>query len=197
MDAFREYQRWLSLVKEQELISDLEKIQNNDQEILDRFHQPLSFGTAGMRGVLAMGTNRMNRYTVGRATQGLSDYLNEITDSGSVAIAYDSRHQSKEFAAETASILAANGIKAYLYDRLMPVPMGSFAIRELKCSAGVVITASHNPSVYNGYKVYGPDGCQMTDDAANAVLEKIEGHDYFSGIKSIDFDEGVNSFLRK
>ena len=189
MDAFREYQRWLSLVKEQELISDLEKIQNNDQEILDRFHQPLSFGTAGMRGVLAMGTNRMNRYTVGRATQGLSDYLNEITDSGSVAIAYDSRHQSKEFAAETASILAANGIKAYLYDRLMPVPMGSLAIRELKCSAGVVSTASHNPSVYNGYKVYGPDGCQMTDDAANAVLEKIEGHDYFSGIKSIDFDE--------
>lgn len=193
MDANHEYQRWLSLVKEQDLIDDLEKIKDDEQEILDRFHQPLSFGTAGMRGVLAMGTNRMNRYTVGRATQGLSDYLNEITDEGSVAIAYDSRHQSKEFAEETAAILAANGIKAYLYDRLMPVPMGSFAIRELKCSAGVVITASHNPSVYNGYKVYGPDGCQMTDDAANAVLEKIESHDYFSGVNSISFEEGLNN----
>ncbi len=193
MDANLEYRRWLSLVKEEELLADLRSIGEDEREILDRFHQPLSFGTAGMRGVLAMGTNRMNRYTVGRATQGLSDYLNDITENGSVAIAYDSRHQSREFAEETAMILAANGIKAFLYDRLMPVPMGSFAIRELKCSAGVVITASHNPSVYNGYKVYGPDGCQMTDDAANAVLSKIEALDYFEGIRSVPLEEGLAS----
>lgn len=193
MNAYSEYQRWLDNVKEEDLLEDLISIKDNKSEIEDRFFQPLSFGTAGMRGVLAMGTNRMNRYTVGRATQGLADYLNDIKKGASVAIAYDSRHQSSEFAQETAQILAANGVKAYLYDRLMPVPMGSFAIRELKCDAGVIITASHNPSVYNGYKVYGSDGCQMTDEAANAVLEKIQALDYFSGIKSVPFNDGIAS----
>ena len=181
MNAFSEYQRWVDNVKENDLREDLISIKDDKSEIEDRFFQPLSFGTAGMRGVLAMGTNRMNRYTVGRATQGLADYLNDIKENASVAIAYDSRHQSSEFAEETAQILAANGVKAYLFDRLMPVPMGSFAIRELKCDAGVIITASHNPSVYNGYKVYGSDGCQMTDDAANSVLAKIQALDYFDG----------------
>lgn len=191
MNAVAEYQRWLENVKEEQFLEDLRSISSNEKEIEDRFFQPLSFGTAGMRGVLAMGTNRMNVYTVGRATQGLADYINEITSSGKVAIAYDSRHQSKEFAEETAQILAANGIKAFLYDRLMPVPMGSFAIRELGCDAGVVITASHNPSIYNGYKVYGSDGCQMTDEAANLVLQKIEALDYFDGVQSITLEDGL------
>ena len=195
MQASLEYQRWLDNVKEPSLLADLVSIKDDKKEIEDRFFQPLSFGTAGMRGILAMGTNRMNRYTVGRATQGLADYLNDLSDSASVAIAYDSRHQSKEFAEETAQILAANGIKAYLYDRLMPVPMGSFAIRELKCDAGVIITASHNPSVYNGYKVYGSDGCQMTDDAADAVLAKIQALDYFDGIKEIQLKAGLDNGL--
>ncbi|MBR3354256.1 MAG: phospho-sugar mutase [Oscillospiraceae bacterium] len=193
MDAYSEYQRWIENVDDKELLKDLLSIKENKSEIEDRFFQPLSFGTAGMRGVLAMGTNRMNRYTVGRATQGLADYLNDIKNEASVAIAYDSRHQSAEFAQETAQILAANGVKAFLFDRLMPVPMGSFSIRDLNCDAGVIITASHNPSVYNGYKVYGSDGCQMTDEAANAVLEKIQALDYFSGIKSVSFNEGLES----
>ena len=192
-DAHAEYLRWIDNVTEKELKEDLLSISDNENEIEDRFYRPLSFGTAGMRGVLAMGTNRMNRYTVGRATQGLANYLNQTADKPCVAIAYDSRHQSKEFAEETACILAKNGIKAFLYDRLMPVPMGSFAIRELKCDAGVVITASHNPSVYNGYKVYGSDGCQMTDDAANAVLKEIESLDYFSNIFSTTINEGLES----
>ena len=192
-DAHAEYLRWIDNVTEKGLKEDLLSISDNENEIEDRFYQPLSFGTAGMRGVLAMGTNRMNRYTVGRATQGLANYLKQTADKPRVAIAYDSRHQSKEFAEETACILAKNGIKAFLYDRLMPVPMGSFAIRELKCDAGVVITASHNPSVYNGYKVYGSDGCQMTDDAANAVLKEIESLDYFSNIFSTTINEGLES----
>ena len=195
MDAFAEYQRWIDNVKEPDLLEDLFTIKDKEKEIEDRFFQPLSFGTAGMRGILAMGTNRMNRYTVGRATQGLANYLNDLKERASVAIAYDSRHQSREFAEETAEILAANGIKAYLYDRLMPVPMGSFAVRELNCDAGVVITASHNPSVYNGYKVYGNDGCQMTDEAADSVLSKIQELDYFDGINIIDLEEGLNNGL--
>ena len=182
MDAFAEYRRWLENVRDDELIADLRSIEGDEEEIRSRFSRHLSFGTAGMRGILAAGTDRMNVYSVGRATQGLADYINEEFGGGSVAISYDSRIKSEEFARETASILAANGIKAYLYSRLMPVPMLSFAVRELKCQAGVMITASHNPSQYNGYKVYGSDGCQMTDAAADAVLGKIEAHDYFSGM---------------
>lgn len=191
MDAFAEYRRWLENVKEVGLLEDLKGIEGNDEEIRGRFSQHLSFGTAGMRGILAAGTDRMNIYSVGRATQGLADYINEVFGGGSVAVSYDSRIMSEEFARETASILAANGIKAYIYSRLMPVPMLSYAVRYLKCQAGVMITASHNPSQYNGYKVYGSDGCQMTDDDANAVLRRIEKHDYFSGIKNADFDKAV------
>jgi len=188
MDAFAEYSRWLENVKDTELLEDLKTIDGNEEEIKSRFSQHLSFGTAGMRGILAAGTNRMNVYSVGRATQGLADYLNEVFGGGAVAVSYDSRIMSEEFAHETASILAANGIKAYIYSRLMPVPMLSYAVRELKCQAGVMITASHNPSQYNGYKVYGSDGCQMTDDDANAVLRRIEKHDYFSGINNMEYD---------
>ncbi len=193
MDAFAEYRRWLENVRDDELLADLRSIEGDEEEIRSRFSRHLSFGTAGMRGILAAGTDRMNVYSVGRATQGLADYINEEFGGGSVAISYDSRIKSEEFARETASILAANGIKAYLYSRLMPVPMLSFAVRELKCQAGVMITASHNPSQYNGYKVYGSDGCQMTDAAADAVLGKIEAHDYFSGIKSEDINEALSS----
>ena len=192
MDAFAEYRRWLDNVKEVGLLEDLKGIEGNDEEIRGRFSQHLSFGTAGMRGILAAGTDRMNIYSVGRATQGLADYINEVFGGGSVAVSYDSRIMSEDFARETASILAANGVKAYIYSRLMPVPMLSYAVRELKCQAGVMITASHNPSQYNGYKVYGSDGCQMTDDDANAVLRRIEKHDYFSGIKQTDFEAAVS-----
>jgi phosphoglucomutase len=192
MDAFAEYTRWLENVKNEALLEDLRSIEGNDEEIRGRFHEHLSFGTAGMRGVLQAGSNRMNIYTVGRATQGLADYINEVYGGGAVAVSYDSRIMSEEFAHETASILAANGVKAYIYNRLMPVPMLSFAVRELKCQAGVMITASHNPSQYNGYKVYGSDGCQLTDDDADAVLKRIQNHDYFSGINDIDFDKAVS-----
>jgi phosphoglucomutase len=191
MDAFAEYRRWVDNVRNEELKDDLRSIEGNEEEIRSRFSRHLSFGTAGMRGILAAGTDRMNIYSVGRATQGLADYINEEFGGGSVAISYDSRIKSEEFARETASILAANGIKAHIYSRLMPVPMLSYAVRELKCRAGVMITASHNPSQYNGYKVYGSDGCQMTDAAADAVLSRIERHDYFSGIRETDFDEAV------
>ena len=195
MDAFAEYRRWIENVKDAELKDDLISIDGNEEEIRSRFSRHLSFGTAGMRGILAAGTDRMNIYSVGRATQGLADYLNEEFGGGSVAVSYDSRIKSEEFARETAAILAANGIKAYIYSRLMPVPMLSFAVRELKCQAGVMITASHNPSQYNGYKVYGSDGCQMTDTAADAVLSRIERHDYFSGIRQTDFEEALSGGL--
>ena len=195
MDAFAEYSRWLENVKDESLLEDLRNIEGNEEEIRGRFHEHLSFGTAGMRGVLQAGSNRMNIYTVGRATQGLADYVNEVYGGGAVAVSYDSRIMSEEFAHETASILAANGVKAYIYSRLMPVPMLSYAVRELKCQAGVMVTASHNPSQYNGYKVYGSDGCQLTDDDADAVLRRIQKHDYFSGIKNMDFDKAVSEGL--
>ena len=186
-----EYQRWCELVKEEDLKEDLLSIQGNEEEIRGRFSAPLAFGTAGMRGILAAGTNRMNVYTVARATQGLADYLNETKENPKVAIAYDSRIKSEEFAHLTASVLAANGVQAWVYPELMPVPMLSFAVRFLRCDAGIMITASHNPSEYNGYKVYGSDGCQMTDHDANAVLEKIEKLDYFSGIQKMPFECGL------
>ena len=152
-------------------------IANDPQEVLSRFGKELSFGTGGLRGVLGVGTNRMNHYTVARAIQGVADYLKSRTGT-SVAIAYDSRNGSREFAMVTAGVLAANGIRAYAYSRLMPTPMLSFAVRALHCDAGIVITASHNPAEYNGYKVYGADGCQITDDAAQAITAYIEQGEY-------------------
>ena len=187
-----QYQRWLDFpLEDPALKEELLSIKDQDEEIFDRFYQELAFGTAGLRGVLGAGTNRMNIYTVRKATQGMADYLNEKYPQSSIAISYDSRINSRLFAEETARVMAANGITAYLYDQLMPTPALSFAVRDLKCQAGVMVTASHNPAKYNGYKAYGPDGCQMTDEAAGAVLEKIGRIDIFDGVKVADFAQAL------
>ena len=161
----QQYDRWLAQPEmPADLAEELKSIAGNEDAITDRFYRELEFGTGGLRGVLGIGTNRMNEYTVGRATQGLADYLRE-KDGKSVAIGYDSRLRSREFAYFAAGVLARNGLTAHVYPRLMPTPMLSFAVRELGCDAGIVITASHNPAQYNGYKVYGSDGCQITQEA--------------------------------
>lgn len=188
-DYSKIYNEWLNsdlLSKEEK--AELLAIKDNDELIKDRFYRDLAFGTGGLRGVMEVGTNRMNRFIIRRATQGLANYLNKKVVSPSVAIAYDSRNHSDEFALETAATLAANGVKVYLYRELMPTPSLSFAVRYFKCDAGVVVTASHNPKIYNGYKVYGPDGCQCTDNLANAVLEEILALDMFDDVKVGDYD---------
>ena len=173
-DYKQRYDEWLnsSLLSKEEK-EELLAIKDDDNQIKDRFYRDLAFGTGGLRGVMEVGTDRMNRFVIRRATQGLANYLNKKKKNASVAIAYDSRNHSDEFAKETASTLASNGIKVYLFKELMPTPALSFATRYFKCDAGVVVTASHNPKIYNGYKVYGPDGCQCTDALANAILEEI------------------------
>ena len=188
-DYSKIYNEWLNsdlLSKEEK--AELLAIKDNDEQIKDRFYRDLAFGTGGLRGVMEVGTNRMNRFIIRRATQGLANYLNKKKAHPSVAIAYDSRNHSDEFAIETAATLAANGVKVYLYRELMPTPSLSFAVRYFKCDAGVVVTASHNPKIYNGYKVYGPDGCQCTDNLANAVLEEILALDMFNDVKVGDYD---------
>ena len=188
------YDLWCkNATDDKDLLPELLEIKGNEKEIEDRFAVSLKFGTAGLRGVIGAGTNRMNVYTVRQATQGLADYCNEDFENPSIAIAYDSRIKSDVFAKEAAACLAANGIKVYIYPELMPTPMLSYAVRALNCDSGIVITASHNPAKYNGYKVYGPDGCQMTLDAANKVLQNIEKVDMFTGAKTMDFDSGVKS----
>ena len=190
--AFEKYQRWLNeprLSKEEK--DELKAIANDEKEIMERFIADLEFGTAGLRGIMAMGTNRMNKYVIRHASQGLAQYLLEEEKNPTVAIAYDSRNNSQLFAKEAASVLAANGIKVHIFDRLMPVPTLSFAVRHLHCSAGIVITASHNPKIYNGFKVYGSDGCQMTIAAANKVLSNINKLDMFDDVKYVDFEEGL------
>ena len=178
MNHMQLYDRWLShSLEDADLIAELEAIKGKDDEIFDRFYRDLSFGTAGLRGVLGAGTNRMNIYTVRRATQGLANYLNAQAKHPTVAISYDSRIKSDRFSKEAAGVLAANGIHVYIYRELMPVPALSFATRALKCDAGIMVTASHNPAKYNGYKVYGCDGCQMTENAADAVLAQINSLD--------------------
>ncbi|MBO4338875.1 MAG: phospho-sugar mutase [Clostridia bacterium] len=180
-------------VLDADLKKELEEIKGKDDEILDRFYRSLEFGTAGLRGVLGAGTNRMNIYTVNQATQGLSNYLNEAFENPSVAIAYDSRIKSDLFAREAAGVLAANGIKVYIYPELVPTPMLSFAVRRLKCSSGIIITASHNPAKYNGYKCYDPNGYQMTDEAAEKTYNYIQQVDMFDGVKRMDFEKGLSS----
>ncbi|MBQ6848213.1 MAG: phospho-sugar mutase [Clostridia bacterium] len=180
-------------VGDPDLIKELSEIEGNDELISDAFYKSLEFGTAGLRGVIGAGTNRMNIYTVGQATQGLADYVNFVTDKGTVAIAYDSRIKSEEFAKTTARVFAANGIKVYIYPELVPTPMLSFAVRRLKCDAGVVITASHNPAKYNGYKAYAPDGSQLGPEAADFVLSKMMSVDIFDGVNYCDYDEAVKS----
>ena len=186
------YAQWLEGTKaDPALHAELTAIAGNDEEILDRFYQNLEFGTAGLRGVLGAGTNRMNIYTVGQATQGLADYLNGQQPGGSVAIGYDSRIGSEEFARLSAEILAANGIKVYLYSVLMPTPFVSFAVMRLRCSSGIVITASHNPSQYNGYKCYDPAGYQMTEEAAAATYACIAKVEMFGGVRRVPFEAAL------
>lgn len=190
------YNEWLEkAVYDPDLIKELEGIKGNDEEILDRFYRELEFGTAGLRGVIGAGTNRMNYYTVGRATQGLSDFLNRNYENPSIAIGYDSRIKSEYFAKEAAKILAANGIKVYLYDELEPTPCLSYAIRKFHTSSGIILTASHNPGKYNGYKCYDSNGYQMTDEEAEETYGFIQKVDYFTGIKSMDFDEAAEKGL--
>ncbi|MEA5051569.1 MAG: phospho-sugar mutase [Oscillospiraceae bacterium] len=191
MDSEQLYKRWLERADDETLQAELQAIAGDRDEILARFGAELTFGTAGLRGILGAGESRMNVYTVRRTTQGLADYVAERYGGGCVAISYDSRHMSAEFARESAAVLAANGITAYVYDRLMPTPMLSFAVRELKAQAGIMITASHNPAVYNGYKAYGPDGCQMTTEDAAAVYACIQQTDIFDGVKRCDFGEAL------
>lgn len=175
-----------------DLIAELKGIEGNDDEIYDRFYRELEFGTAGLRGVIGAGTNRMNIYTVRKATQGLAEY---VLDKGgeSVAIAYDSRIKSTLFAEEAAKVLAANGIKVYIYKELMPTPMLSYAVRELHCTSGIVITASHNPAKYNGYKAYGADGAQLSVENSAKVLSFVDKVEMFGGAKTMSFDEGITS----
>ena len=193
-DVQKLYRLWLEETAENAAVQkELHAIAEKDDEILDRFYRNLEFGTAGLRGVIGAGTNRMNVYTVNQATQGLADYLHTAFDAPSVAIAYDSRICSEEFARSAAGVLAANGIRVYIYPELVPTPMLSFAVRELSCSSGIIITASHNPAKYNGYKCYDPNGYQMTDEAAAATYAFIQKTDMFKGVKTMPFDEGLQS----
>lgn len=191
-DINKLYDQWLNCATaDSDLIPELQSIMGDKDAILDRFYKNLEFGTAGLRGVIGAGTNRMNVYTVNQATQGLADYLNENFENPSVAIAYDSRIKSKEFAESSAGVLAANGVKVYIYPQLVPTPMLSFAVRRLNCSSGIIITASHNPSKYNGFKCYDPNGYQMTDEAAEKTYKYIQNIDMFTGVKTMDFDEAL------
>ncbi len=194
MNTQQLYELWLkSAVADKDLIPELEAAKGNDDDIYDRFYKELEFGTGGLRGVIGAGTNRMNVYTVGKATQGFANYINKKYTDATVAIGYDSRIKSDVFARTAAGIFAANGIKVYIFPELMPTPVLSFAVRYLKAQAGVVVTASHNPAVYNGYKAYGSDGAQLNLDDSVAVLDEIGKVDMFGGIKSIDFEEGIKS----
>lgn len=186
------YQSWRkNAIDDSDLQSELSAIENDAEAIQDRFYRDLAFGTGGLRGVIGAGTNRMNIYTVRKATQGLANYVKEAFSEPSVAISYDSRIKSTDFAKAAAEVLAANGVKVHIYTELKPTPMLSFAVRALHCSAGIMVTASHNPAKYNGYKAYGSDGCQMTIDAADAVLAKINALDIFNDVKHMPFDEAL------
>ena len=192
-----EYERWLSSPDfDEETKKELEEIKNDEKEIEDRFYKELEFGTAGLRGVIGAGTNRMNKYTVGKATQGLANYiLEQGTQEKGVAISYDSRKMSKEFSLQTALILNANGIKTYLFENLRPVPELSFAVRELKCTAGIMITASHNPPKYNGYKVYWDDGSQIVAPRDKDIIDRVRNVKEYSEIKEISKEEAIEKGL--
>ncbi|MGI6020890.1 MAG: phospho-sugar mutase [Lachnospiraceae bacterium] len=193
-----DYKRWQNAgIEDVDLRTELDRIEGNDEEIKDRFAVALAFGTAGLRGVLGAGTNRMNIYVVRQATQGLANWVKTQGGTQTVAISYDSRIKSDVFAKTAAGVLAANGINVRIYDAIMPVPALSFATRYYDCNAGIMVTASHNPAKYNGYKAYGPDGCQMTDDAAAIVYEEIQKTDVLTGAKYISFAEGVEKGLIK
>ncbi|GJM55005.1 phosphoglucomutase [Granulimonas faecalis] len=189
-------QLWKENVDEPELAAELaDLLAKDDDSIVDAFYRDLEFGTAGLRGVLGVGTNRMNVYTVSQATQGLADYLNAHCENPTVAIMRDSRNKGDEFVKAAAGVLAANGIKSFVAPRIEPVPVLSFTTRHLGCDAGIVITASHNPAPYNGYKVYGPDGCQIANEAADEIQASIDGTDIFAGVRSMDFGEAQEKGL--
>ena len=191
-----DYKRWMDAnLEDAALTAELESIAGNDEEIKDRFAVALKFGTAGLRGVLGAGSNRMNIYVVRQASQGLANWVKTQGGNQLVAVSYDSRINSDVFAKETAKVLAANGIKVRIYDALMPVPALSFATRYYEANAGVMVTASHNPAKYNGYKAYGPDGCQMTDEAADIVYAEIQNTDILEGAKVMSFEEGMAAGL--
>lgn len=190
------YERWLNAqLDDPDLKPELKSIRDNENEIRERFAVALKFGTAGLRGVIGAGTNRMNIYTVRQATQGLANWVKTQGGSQTVAISYDSRIKSDVFAKAAAEVLAANGVQVRIYPELMPVPALSFATRYYQCNAGIMITASHNPAKYNGYKAYGPDGCQMTDNAADAVYAEIQKTDILEGAKTLPFAEGMEKGL--
>ena len=186
-------ERWLANVEEVDLREELESFKTDEKAALEAFHQDLEFGTAGLRGILGAGTNRMNVYTVGRATQGFANYLNANFDEPSVAIGRDSRNKGEDFVRRAAEVFAANGVKVYAYPRIEPVPATSWATRDLHCSGGVCVTASHNPAPYNGYKAYGPDGCQIATEAADAISASIAEVDTFDDVKRMPFDEALAS----
>ena len=195
MDIQALYQTWLQKATEDpDLIEELKAI-DSKEEMEDRFYRELSFGTAGLRGVIGAGTNRMNIYTVRKATQGLAEFILAGTGAKRAAIAYDSRNKSELFAKEAACVLSGNGIEVFLYSELMPTPMLSFAVRNLKCSAGIVITASHNPAKYNGYKAYGPDGCQMNTEDSALVMKLADRVPMFSGAKYLEYEQGLQKGL--
>ena len=193
----REYTRWCERATDTDVAAELKSMAGDESLQEDAFYRDLEFGTGGLRGVLGAGTNRMNVYTVAKASQGLADYVIKHYPAAkrSIAISRDSRIKSEEFAKISAGVFAGNGIKTYIYKELMPTPCASYAIRALHCSAGIMVTASHNPSKYNGYKVYGEDGCQITTDGAAEVLSEIEKLDIFDDVKQIDFEEGLQSGL--
>lgn len=196
MDFMESYNQWCqSATDDKDLIAELESIKDNKDEIYERFYRSLEFGTAGLRGVIGAGTNRMNIYVVRHATQGLANYVNSKFGGGAVAISHDSRIKADLFMIEAAKVLAANGIKAYITSELQPTPVLSFLVRDLKCQAGIMVTASHNPAKYNGYKAYGEDGCQMTDVAAGIVYDEICKLDIFKDVKTMDFDEAISKGL--
>ena len=197
MNYKEKYNEWInSDIINEETKNELRNI-SDEKEIEDRFYQDLDFGTGGLRGVIGAGSNRMNIYTVAKATQGFANYLNENFENPSVAIAHDSRNMSKEFAESAALNLCANNIKVYLYESLRPTPVLSFTVRELKCSGGIVVTASHNPKIYNGYKVYDEFGGQVTDEKANTIINCVNDVDDFSKIKTIDKNDAVEKGLLK
>ena len=191
-----EYERWLAFdLDDPDLKPELESVKDDDEAIKDRFAVSLKFGTAGLRGVIGAGTNRMNVYVVRQATQGLANWVKTQGGTQTVAISYDSRIKSDVFAKAAAEVLAANGVKVRIYKALMPVPALSFATRYYNCNAGIMVTASHNPAKYNGYRAYGPDGCQMTDEAADVVYAEIQKTDVLSGARTMSFEEGMAAGL--
>lgn len=190
---YKQYDRWLENVSDEDILNELKEMSGDDNRIKDSFYRNLAFGTGGLRGVIGAGSNRMNIYTVAKASQGLSDYVIKNYDKAErkIAVSYDSRIKSDVFAKVASGVFAANGISVYIYPQLMPTPCLSFAVRELKCAAGIMVTASHNPSKYNGYKVYGADGCQITTEAANDILFEIEKLDIFEDVRTMEFESAL------